>query len=1116
MRESRGKKTLSLLLALLFLWGVFPPMAGADLSLLQDTSNSISVGSLPGVQRIITPTQPTCTYVFMVDGAEVDRQILRDGETLQQPESPAKEGARFTGWFENGSKLDFSKQVSVTASDDGSQRLVEAGFEALFFIRFIDTFATADTQDDAVITTKEFPQNQPANADGVLVVAPQGYGLVGWSQEAGPDGLGGADYDLSTPLIKNLDLFTKYAERLLVSFHTGGGVFVPPAYVPNGQPIPQPEDPTRAGYAFSHWSASENGPAYDFSLPVTQAMIIYAVWTPLQNIPYQVHHLHQNIYDDEYRLANAELRYGTSGEVATWLPRTYTGFKDPTSEPTVIKGDGSTVVEVKYDRRVYGLRFYDTNRQLINPPGAVMLRFQQDTTPYFQAANEATDNQYEWRDIRTWNYYANPPTITSSMTLEATVKRKGIVTVKQYIYHGSYENSTFLGEIVLVNMGLNQNFLPPGYYLQNHSNWGRIANGDLQPEYTSYDQHVWRYPDDDTGIIKIYYTYNKYKLSFATNGGPEIAPVTDITYATPLAPYEPSNYVIGETSILIDGLKHTFAGWYYNPNLVGVPFNWNGENAKMGGADLVMYAKWEIPKHTVTYFVTADLDGEYKQIKVPHLGLVSPGELSHEPEENFRAWYVNLHGAFVPYDFSAPIQSDLTLFPVWDKQSLRVSYDLNGATGTAPSDPRGYLPGARATALSPDGVTAPEGLVFLGWHTAKEGPASLQAQDAFVITGNMTLYAIWGPKNTPTSITYHPNGAPGQAITESLLNNQTHTAKAADTYVRPAYTFAGWNTKQDGSGLSVAAGSKVLVNRLNEQDNTLYAQWERILTTRTANKTWHLLPGETAPDLVIEIHRDGALYAQKVLPSGQTQLVVTDLPAQEEGTGREYDYELKEVVPAGYEGQQTPNGFENTALTREFKGTKTWALSENEQPVDVTLTLLRNGQPYRSLLFKAGETSFVFSDLPTHDAKGMAYRYQVREEPVPGFVASYSGLEGADIKNSQSVITVTVKKSWYDQHDQEGLRPKDIQVQLLADGQPLGQPFTLNADNGWQHRIENLLTHKKGQPIVYSARELAIPEGYLASVRPISADHMIRLINQHTVPVAPDLAHTDSLGECFE
>lgn len=28
MRESRGKKTLSLLLALLFLWGVFPPWPG--------------------------------------------------------------------------------------------------------------------------------------------------------------------------------------------------------------------------------------------------------------------------------------------------------------------------------------------------------------------------------------------------------------------------------------------------------------------------------------------------------------------------------------------------------------------------------------------------------------------------------------------------------------------------------------------------------------------------------------------------------------------------------------------------------------------------------------------------------------------------------------------------------------------------------------------------------------------------------------------------------------------------------------------------------------------------------------------------------------------------------
>ena len=153
---------------------------------------------------------------------------------------------------------------------------------------------------------------------------------------------------------------------------------------------------------------------------------------------------------------------------------------------------------------------------------------------------------------------------------------------------------------------------------------------------------------------------------------------------------------------------------------------------------------------------------------------------------------------------------------------------------------------------------------------------------------------------------------------------------------------------------------------------------------------------------------------------------------------------------------------------------KVWAdHSDNDdvRPDEITVNLVLNGTVLESKTVTAKENwSAKFSGYDKYSG-GKLINYEITEDTVPGYRSSVNGYE---ITNTHDLLTtdVTVTKEWDDGEDQDGVRPESVNVQLYADGEPVGNVVTLPNDGKWSYTWSNVQKIVNGRPIVYSVLEV--------------------------------------------
>ena len=227
------------------------------------------------------------------------------------------------------------------------------------------------------------------------------------------------------------------------------------------------------------------------------------------------------------------------------------------------------------------------------------------------------------------------------------------------------------------------------------------------------------------------------------------------------------------------------------------------------------------------------------------------------------------------------------------------------------------------------------------------------------------------------------------------------------------------------------------------------------------------------------------------------------------------DYTITEVTaPAGYQLDTTPIKVTADDLNNNAKavvknavntklisvsGEKKWDDSNDQdgkRPAAITVDLLADGVKIQSKTVTAADGwKYSFGNLPESKG-GKKIAYTVAEEPVDGYT---SAVDGSNITNTHKVerTSVSVEKKWSDASNQDGVRPSSVSVQLYANGKVSGDPVTLDAANSWKHTWSGLDKNASGKAIVYTVKEVSIPEGYTSETAGDAVSGFI-ITNKHT------------------
>ena len=342
--------------------------------------------------------------------------------------------------------------------------------------------------------------------------------------------------------------------------------------------------------------------------------------------------------------------------------------------------------------------------------------------------------------------------------------------------------------------------------------------------FKGWDKEIPETMPAENITVKAQWEINQYTITFDTNGGSEIAPITQ-DYGTEItAPANPTRK------------GYTFKGWDKE-----IPETMPAEN-------ITVKAQWEINQYTITF----DTNGgsEIAPITQDYGTEITAPANPTRKGYTFKGWDKE-----IPETMPA---ENITVKAQWEINQYTITFDTNGGSEIAPIT-RDY--GTKITA--PDNPTR-KGYTFKGWD--KEIPETMPAE-------NITVKAQW--EINQYTITFDTNG--GSEIAPITQDYGTEIT-APDNPTRKGYTFKGWD--------------KEIPETMPAENMTVKAQWEINQYTITFDTNGG---SEIAP-----ITRD---YG--------TKITAPDNPTRKGYTFKGWDKEIPETMPA-----------ENITITARWRDTE--------------------------------------------------------------------------------------------------------------------------------------------------------------------------------------------------
>ena len=187
------------------------------------------------------------------------------------------------------------------------------------------------------------------------------------------------------------------------------------------------------------------------------------------------------------------------------------------------------------------------------------------------------------------------------------------------------------------------------------------------------------------------------------------------------------------------------------------------------------------------------------------------------------------------WDFSTPIEVDITLVALWQADSTTVyflSYNLNDGT----QDVFIYEGNQTGFLVLPTDEPERDGYHFTGWAYDPTGKRMAQAGD--VVEQTLSFYAQWEAIEY-VLVTFEKNDGSGASFAVTVERGQLVSEEAAPE--RIGWIFEGWSTLPDADQFWAFATEPV------DDNLTLYARWTRDMSGTLFTVTFEVLADDVLP-----------------------------------------------------------------------------------------------------------------------------------------------------------------------------------------------------------------------------------------------------------------------------
>lgn len=285
------------------------------------------------------------------------------------------------------------------------------------------------------------------------------------------------------------------------------------------------------------------------------------------------------------------------------------------------------------------------------------------------------------------------------------------------------------------------------------------------------------------------------------------------------------------------------------------------------------------------------------------------------------------------------VNGNVTLYAVWEEtvsNSYTITYNANGGVG----EPSSQTAQRGQKIIISNQIPTKEGYTFEGWAiTSFSSVAQYRGGDTYTGSTNVILYAVWKKEIAQYTITFNANNGTG-GPTSLIANKEENINLPLETPTREGFTFLGWHTLASATSPQYIAGGTYK----GSSDITLYAVWEKVVTTQKYTITFNANGGSGGPTAI-------------TVNAGESVNLPTSTPTKEGFTFLGWNIS-SDATSAAYSAGQSISPSSNMTL---------YAVWKQDVVETYTITFNANGGTGGPTLLtgNAGEKVTIPTNIPT-------------------------------------------------------------------------------------------------------------------------------------------------------